>query len=419
MRPMRGPGFLGVVHGFLDTLTTQTRSDVGALTFARSIRHQMEYFFANLSEDALYRPGKAPTFRLLTESDAKSLGLRAYFPPRSEPIYASQRRSLPFPDSSPTIPPSQQPNTGPPSSLFLDDELIMNLLVSDHGTPGWDDYRSPSPYSPGGSSLAGASEPDIPQDPLTPSDEIVDFDPDYFEDLLSMAGIDTNQDKEPISTFYPDLMTSQLATSTLAAAGAQTPSPSPTGPKPMTSTLAQILTEGVTPTPPMPQRPKTVTPPHKPKRGRRPTRDIDISPPQLGASGSASLWEFILELLADPLYEPYIRWKDRSKGQFKIYDSQVVAALWGKHKNHAGMNFDKMSRAMRYYYGKNILEKGEEGGRLEYQFQDGSQWLSYISRNLNRRNFTAPGPNQYTSSQPMRVSRRRSSQRLRGGSSPY
>ena len=45
----------------------------------------------------------------------------------------------------------------------FDIAAIRVCLSVDHGTPGWDDYRSPSPYSPGGSSLAGASEPDIPQ----------------------------------------------------------------------------------------------------------------------------------------------------------------------------------------------------------------------------------------------------------------
>lgn len=137
------------------------------------------------------------------------------------------------------------------------------------------------------------------------------------------------------------------------------------------------------------------------------------------------MWEFILELLADPTsYGQFIRWKDRDHGQFKIYDSQVVAALWGKHKNRTNMNFDKMSRAMRYYYGKNILEKGPDGGRLEYEFRPGSQWLRYVSRNLNSHNFVAPNPNQFSDGNGPhrhgRVSRRRSSARqLVRSSSPY
>ena len=139
-------------------------------------------------------------------------------------------------------------------------------------------------------------------------------------------------------------------------------------------------------------------------------------------AGSASLWEFILELLADAAtYGQFIRWKDRNSGQFKIYDSQVVAALWGKHKNRTNMNFDKMSRAMRYYYGKNILEKGPEGGRLEYEFRPGSQWQRYVSRNLNNQNFVATNPNQFSGDERghARVSRRRSVRAPLCSSSPY
>jgi hypothetical protein len=162
------------------------------------------------------------------------------------------------------------------------------------------------------------------------------------------------------------------------------------------------------------------------KRRQKPMKDIGpIMPPQLGASGSASLWEFILELLADaPAYGQFIRWKDREHGTFKIYDSQVVAALWGKHKNRTNMNFDKMSRAMRYYYGKNILEKGPDGGRLEYEFRPGSQWLRYVSRNLNSHSFVAPNPNQFSEEegkgQGSRVTRRRPSGRhMARSTSPY
>ena len=100
--------------------------------------------------------------------------------------------------------------------------------------------------------------------------------------------------------------------------------------------------------------------------------------------GTASLWEFLLELLANPLYEPYIRWRNRERGLFKIQNSEVVAALWGKHKHRSNMNFDKMARAMRYYYGKNILDKGAEGGRLEYEFRSGSNWLEYVPRSVKK-----------------------------------
>ena len=98
--------------------------------------------------------------------------------------------------------------------------------------------------------------------------------------------------------------------------------------------------------------------------------------------GPTSLWEFLLELLANPTYEPYIQWRNREHGLFKILNSEVVAALWGKHKHRTNMNFDKMARAMRYYYGKNILDKGANGGRLEYEFRSGSKWKDYVPRSL-------------------------------------
>lgn len=59
-------------------------------------------------------------------------------------------------------------------------------------------------------------------------------------------------------------------------------------------------------------------------------------------------------------------WKDKTEGVFKIYNSASAARLWGRHKNKSNMNYDKMSRAMRYYYSKGIFEKVP--GRLIYKF---------------------------------------------------
>jgi len=81
------------------------------------------------------------------------------------------------------------------------------------------------------------------------------------------------------------------------------------------------------------------------------------------------LWDFLQQLLNDPQqrYSNYIAWKCRDTGVFKIVDPAGLAKLWGIQKNHLSMNYDKMSRALRYYYRVNILRK-VQGERHCYQF---------------------------------------------------
>ncbi|XP_053668299.1 DNA-binding protein D-ETS-4 [Anopheles marshallii] len=81
------------------------------------------------------------------------------------------------------------------------------------------------------------------------------------------------------------------------------------------------------------------------------------------------LWQFLKELLACPeQHQNAIRWIDRSKGVFKIEDSVRVARLWGRRKNRPAMNYDKLSRSIRQYYKKGIMQKTERSQRLVYQF---------------------------------------------------
>ncbi|XP_053675656.1 ets DNA-binding protein pokkuri [Anopheles nili] len=99
----------------------------------------------------------------------------------------------------------------------------------------------------------------------------------------------------------------------------------------------------------------------------------DSPEPNTISSGSLSdgrlLWDFLQQLLNDPSqrYSSYIAWKCRDTGVFKIVDPAGLAKLWGKQKNHLSMNYDKMSRALRYYYRVNILRK-VQGERHCYQF---------------------------------------------------
>lgn len=89
---------------------------------------------------------------------------------------------------------------------------------------------------------------------------------------------------------------------------------------------------------------------------------------KFSVSDGRLLWDFLQQLLNDPTqrYTNYIAWKNRETGVFKIVDPAGLAKLWGIQKNHLSMNYDKMSRALRYYYRVNILRK-VQGERHCYQ----------------------------------------------------
>ncbi|XP_037277861.2 transcription factor ETV6 isoform X2 [Rhipicephalus microplus] len=99
------------------------------------------------------------------------------------------------------------------------------------------------------------------------------------------------------------------------------------------------------------------------------------------APGVRLLWDFLQQLLNDPeqRYHYCITWKDEEEGVFKITDPHRLAKLWGMQKNHLNMNFDKMSRAMRYYYRVKILQK-EPGERLCYRFLRPPKELRYCKQ---------------------------------------
>lgn len=61
-----------------------------------------------------------------------------------------------------------------------------------------------------------------------------------------------------------------------------------------------------------------------------------------------------------------ISWTSQD-GEFKLHRSEEVARLWGLRKNKTNMNYDKLSRALRYYYDKNIIQK-VNGQKFVYRF---------------------------------------------------
>uniref|UniRef100_A0A3Q3W930 ETS domain-containing protein n=1 Tax=Mola mola TaxID=94237 RepID=A0A3Q3W930_MOLML len=66
---------------------------------------------------------------------------------------------------------------------------------------------------------------------------------------------------------------------------------------------------------------------------------------------SITLWQFLLHLLEDQQQRHLISWTGED-GEFKLLDAEEVARLWGLRKNKHNMNYDKLSRALRYYYDK-------------------------------------------------------------------
>lgn len=78
------------------------------------------------------------------------------------------------------------------------------------------------------------------------------------------------------------------------------------------------------------------------------------------------MWQFLLELLADNGNSSCIAWEG-SNGEFKLNDPDEVARRWGERKSKPNMNYDKLSRALRYYYDKNIMTK-VHGKRYAYKF---------------------------------------------------
>ncbi|NWW81424.1 ETV4 protein, partial [Climacteris rufus] len=82
--------------------------------------------------------------------------------------------------------------------------------------------------------------------------------------------------------------------------------------------------------------------------------------------GSLQLWQFLVALLDDPTNSHFIAWTGRGM-EFKLIEPEEVARLWGIQKNRPAMNYDKLSRSLRYYYEKGIMQK-VAGERYVYRF---------------------------------------------------
>ena len=102
-----------------------------------------------------------------------------------------------------------------------------------------------------------------------------------------------------------------------------------------------------------------------------------------GNNGQVQLWQFLLELLTEKEHRAVIHWIG-DEGEFKLEDPEMVAKLWGTRKNKPSMNYEKLSRALRYYYDGDMISK-VHGKRFVYKFVcDLKQLLGYTAAELNQ-----------------------------------
>ncbi len=74
-----------------------------------------------------------------------------------------------------------------------------------------------------------------------------------------------------------------------------------------------------------------------------------------------------MELLTDRESQSCIKWTSKRDWEFKIVDPPEVARRWGERKSKPTMNYEKLSRGLRYYYDKNIIKKATNQ-RYVYRF---------------------------------------------------
>jgi len=99
------------------------------------------------------------------------------------------------------------------------------------------------------------------------------------------------------------------------------------------------------------------------------------------------LWRFLLHLLYLDQQSDLVQWIDTEDLKFKIKSPIDVARLWGSIKDKSDMTYEKLGRAMRYYYGKSIIEK-VCGLRYTYRFIVSRKTKRHLDKLAKRRSST-------------------------------
>ncbi|XP_071842298.1 GA-binding protein alpha chain-like [Apostichopus japonicus] len=112
-------------------------------------------------------------------------------------------------------------------------------------------------------------------------------------------------------------------------------------------------------------RPRLPKSPRTPKLNST-SEDRILPGNRTGNNGQIQLWQFLLELLTDWECLEVIQWVGE-EGEFKLMNAELVAQKWGARKNKHSMNYEKLSRALRYYYDGDMIAK-VHGKRFVYKF---------------------------------------------------
>ena len=86
------------------------------------------------------------------------------------------------------------------------------------------------------------------------------------------------------------------------------------------------------------------------------------------------LWQFLYSLLEEGFTDIIQYTESDSKLEFRLIEPDAVAVWWGHQKNRPNMNYDKLSRSLRYYYDKKIIQK-VNGERYVYRFCCNPEYL--------------------------------------------
>nr|XP_026695423.1 GA repeat binding protein alpha homolog isoform X1 [Ciona intestinalis] len=121
---------------------------------------------------------------------------------------------------------------------------------------------------------------------------------------------------------------------------------------------------------------------------KEPRRDYSVfaknhSVTKTTSNGQTQLWQFLLELLTDADSTDCIMWVGDT-GEFKLLAPEIVAQKWGLRKNKPSMNYEKLSRALRYYYDGDMISK-VPGKRFVYKFVCNlKELVGYNASELNK-----------------------------------